>query len=179
MLENCPPRVRFGLLVLFAVSTADAASAAGPTTCPPGGIDATALVCEINAARASAGRAELAATPALARAATAHATDMVERHYFAHDSPGGGTPVTRARRAGYLRGMERWAIGEVLIWNRGSPVTAAAAVAAWLASPDHRRILLRRRYEDVGAGIVPGAPLGDPALQPATTIAVSLGRREG
>jgi uncharacterized protein YkwD len=179
VLENCPPRVRFALLVLIAVSTADAAAAAGPRACPPGGTDAIAVVCEINAARAAEGRGALASTPSLARAAAAHAADMVERRYFAHDSPDCTTPVTRARRAGYLRGAERWSIGEVLIWSRGRPLTASAAVDAWLASPAHRRVLLRRRYEDVGAGIAPGAPLGDPATQPATTIAVSLGRRSG
>ena len=179
MLDNCPPRVRLGLLVVAAVTTADAAAAAAPSACPPGATDATAVVCELNVARAEAGRGALASTPSLARAATAHATDMVERRFFAHDSPGGGTPVTRARRAGYLRGIERWSIGEVLMWSRGQPLTAAAAVDAWLASPDHRRILLRRRYEDVGVGIAPGAPLGDPATQPAATIAVSFGRRAG
>jgi uncharacterized protein YkwD len=179
VLDNCPPWVRLGLLVLFAVNTADAAAAAGPSACPPGATDATAVVCELNAARADVGRGPLASTPSLGRAATAHATDMVERHFFAHDSPGGGTPVTRVRRAGYLRGIERWSIGEVLMWSRGQPLTAAAAVAAWLASRDHRPILLRRRYEDVGVGIAPGAPLGDPAIQPATTIAVSFGRRSG
>jgi uncharacterized protein YkwD len=168
-----------GLLVLLAVSTADAAAAAGPGACPPGATDATAVVCELNVARAAAGRGPLAATPSLERAATAHATDMVARQYFAHTSPGGGTAATRARRAGYLRGMERWSIGEVLMWSRGAPLTAAAAVGAWLASPAHRDILLRRRYEDVGAGIAPGAPLGDPASQPAATIAVSFGRRAG
>lgn len=179
MLENFPPRGRFALLVLLAVTTADAAAADTPPSCPPGGTDAAAVVCEINAARAEEGRGALASTPSLARAATAHAADMVERQYFAHESPGGATPATRARRAGYLRGAEHWRIGEVLMWSRGSPLTAKAAVDAWLASPGHRRILLGRRYEDVGAGIAPGAPAGNPANQPATTIAVSFGRRSG
>ncbi len=48
---------------------------------------------------------------------------------------------------------------------------------AWLASPGHRRVLLERRYADVGVGIAAGAPSGNPATQPATTMAVSFGRR--
>lgn len=179
MLGHTPPRVRLALLVLLAAFTADVPAAADPSPCPPGGTDAAALVCELNAARAAADREPLRSRPALERAATRHAADMVERGYFAHGSPGGDNAADRARRAGYLRGAERWRIGEVLIWTRGTPLTAAAAVQAWLGSPAHRRVLLQSRYEDVGAGIVPGAPLGDPATQPATTISVSLGRRSG
>jgi uncharacterized protein YkwD len=136
-------------------------------------------VCELNAARAAAGRDPLRARASLERAAADHAEDMVARRYFAHDSPGGANAATRARRAGYLRGAERWRIGEVLIWSRGRTLTAKAAVDAWLASPSHRRVLLQRRYEDVGAGIAVGAPFGDPAAQPAATVAVSFGRRSG
>ena len=177
MLGHTPPRVWLALLVFLAVPTADAAGAAGPSPCPPGGIDATALVCELNLARAEAGRGALRARPPLERAATGHAADMVERGYFAHDSPGGANAADRARRAGYLRGAEHWRIGEILIWTRGVPLTGAAAVRAWLGSPAHRRLLLHPRYDDVGVGIAAGAPLGDPATQPATTIAVSFGRR--
>ena len=119
MQGHTPPRVWLALFVLLAVSTADAAAAADPSPCPPGGIDATALVCELNLARANAGREPLRSHPALERAATGHAADMVERRYFAHDSPGGANAADRARRAGYLRGAEHWRIGEVLIWTRG------------------------------------------------------------
>ena len=176
---HTPPRVRLALLVLLPCILAGEAAAAGPPICPPGGTDRAAVVCELNAARAEAGREPVRARPSLERAATAHAADMVERRYFAHDSPGGSSAADRARRAGYMRGAERWRIGEILIWTRGTPLTAKAAVDAWLASPSHRRILLSRPYDDVGVGIVPGAPSGDPEAQPATTIAVSFGRRSG
>jgi uncharacterized protein YkwD len=167
------------LLVLFSALVADVAVAADPTPCPPGGTDRAAVVCELNTARADAGREPVRARPSLERAATGHAADMVERRYFAHDSPGGSSAADRARREGYMRGAERWRIGEILIWTRGTPLTATAAVDAWLASPDHRRILLFGRYDEVGVGVVPGAPSGSPDGQPATTIAVSFGRRSG
>jgi uncharacterized protein YkwD len=179
VLGRTPPWVRLALLVLFAVPTADAAAAAGLPPCPPGGIDHAAVVCELNAARAEAGRGTLRERPSLQRAATAHAEDMVARHYFGHESPDGDNAAARARRAGYLRTADRWRIGEILIWTRGAPLTAAAAVDAWLASPPHRRVLLQRRYEDVGAGVASGAPAGNEATLPATTIAVTFGRRSG
>jgi uncharacterized protein YkwD len=179
LLGHTPPRAWLALLVLFAVPTADVAVAADPSPCPPGGIDATAMVCELNAARAEAGREPLQSRHTLEAAATRHAADMVERRYFAHDSPDGANVADRARRSGYLRGAEHWRMGEVLIWTRGAPLTAASAVRAWLGSPAHRRVLLQPRYEDVGVGIAAGAPLGDPATEPATTIAITFGRRSG
>jgi uncharacterized protein YkwD len=146
--------------------------------CPPAGTDRAALVCEINAARAKAGSGPLQPRPSLHDAARAHATDMVERGYFAHVTPEGRGPVARIRRAGYLRRARRWRVGETLLWRRGgAPLTAADAVAAWLASPPHRRVLLASAYEDVGVGLVAGAPLGDPGLQPAATLVVNVGRR--
>jgi len=179
VLGRTPPWVRLALLVLFAVPTVDVAAAAVLPPCPAGGTDHAAVVCELNAARAAAGRGLLRERPSLQRAADAHAADMVARHYFGHDSPEGDNAAVRARRAGYLRAAERWRIGEILIWTRGAPLTAKAAVDAWLASPAHRRVLLQRRYEDVGAGIAAGAPAGDEATLPATTMAVTFGRRSG
>jgi uncharacterized protein YkwD len=177
VLGHIPPRARLALLVLVALAATDGSSASGSPTCPPGGIDRAAIACELNVARAQAGLPPVRARPALERAATAHAEDMVARGYFAHETPAGTGPAERARRAGYLDGAVRWRIGEVLIWSRGTPLTAEAAVTAWLGSPDHRRILLRRAFRDIGVGIAAGAPFGSADAQPATTIAVSFGRR--
>jgi uncharacterized protein YkwD len=76
-----------------------------------------------------------------------------------------------------MRRAGGWRIGEVLAWSCGAPLTASAVVDLWLGSRPHRRILLSRRFRDVGAGPVAGAPVGDPALQPATTVTVVFGRR--
>jgi uncharacterized protein YkwD len=162
---------------LLAALALDGTAAADPPTCQPGASDRAAIVCEINAARADAGRAPLESRTSLVGAADAHSRDMVARRYFSHDSPEGEGPADRARRAGYMRHADIWRIGEVLAWSRGETLTAAAAVDLWLDSPPHRRILLSRRYRDVGAGPVAGAPLGDPAVKPATTITVVFGRR--
>ena len=97
MLGRTPPWVRLALLVLFAVLTVDAAPAAVLPPCPPGGTDHAAVVCELNAARAAAGRGVLHERPSLQRAAAAHAADMVARHYFAHASLERTSPAFRQR----------------------------------------------------------------------------------
>jgi uncharacterized protein YkwD len=173
-----PPPARLALpTVVAALAVYGTAASADPPTCPPGGTDRAAILCEINAARAEAGRAPVRSRASLVDAARGHSADMVERRYFAHESPEGTGPSDRARDAGYMRHAESWRIGEVLLWSRGETLTAARAVDLWLGSPSHRRILLSPRYRDVGAGPVAGAPLGDPGLQPATTITVVFGRR--
>ena len=66
----------------------------------------------------------------LAAAARAHSADMVNRHYFEHDSPDGGTPEDRASAAGYSDyGGENIAYGQR---------SAAEVVSDWMGSPDHR-----------------------------------------
>jgi uncharacterized protein YkwD len=173
-----PPSAGLVVATLLAAFAVDAAVAASdPPQCPPGASDPAAIVCEINAIRAAAGLAPLRSRPSLADAAEAHSRDMVARRFFAHDAPDGDSPADRARQAGYMRSADSWRVGEVLAWSRGGTLTAAAAVQMWRGSPKHRRILLSPRYRDAGAGPVAGAPLGDPAVQPATTVTVVLGRR--
>ena len=172
-----PPPALSVLLVLLVAIAAEGRAVADPPTCAAGAADRAAIVCEINAARAEAGRLSLRSRSSLADAAHAHSSDMVERRYFAHESPEGEGPAERARRAGYMRHAGSWRVGEILLWSRGEPLTAARAVDMWLESPSHRRILLSPRYRDVGAGPVDGAPVGDPAVGPATTVTVVFGRR--
>ncbi len=174
-----PPSARLALPALVAAIAVDgtATAAVDPPNCPPGASDRAAIVCEINAARAEAGRGTVRSRPALVEAARAHSSDMVQRNYFAHESPEGAGPADRARRAGYMRNTDEWQVGEVLLWSRGEPLTAARAVELWLDSPAHKHILLARRYREVGVGPVAGAPMGDPGRQPATTVTAVFGRR--
>lgn len=174
MSGRVPPSVR---LAIAACGAALALPGAAAAACPAGATDGAAVVCEVNAARAGAGLAPLRFRPSLAAAARAHADDMVARRFFAHADPDGDGPAQRARRAGYLDDARSWRLGEVLAWWRGEPLTAAAVVRMWLDSTKHRGVLLSPRYRDIGPGIAPGAPAGDPRLAPATTMTVLLGRR--
>jgi hypothetical protein len=118
-----------------------------------------ALACELQRVRTRRDLPRLRPNHALARAARGHAADMVRRHYFAHISPGGRDVADRARRTGYATDACAWRLGEVLAWGVGGRSTAAATVRAWMDSPDHRHILVSRRYSDLGVAMVAGTPL--------------------
>ena len=131
-----------------------------------------ATVCLVNQRRAKAGLRKLRADRRLGRAATAHSKDMVAEGYFAHDSPEGGTIVTRAKRAGYLTGSERrWMLAENIAVGQGSGGTAAAIVRSWMRSPGHRANVLMEQSRDAGVGIAAGQPTGDPGV----TITLDFG----
>ena len=96
-----------------------------------------AMLCLVNRARMSAGLSPFRAERHLARAASRHAADMGRRHYFAHVSPSGKSPMSRARSAGWRGG-----VGEVIAWGCGTLSSPRATLNAWLNSPPHRAILL-------------------------------------
>jgi len=135
-----------------------------------------AVLCEIAAVRARREVRALRANGRLDLAAGRHATDMFERRYFSHVSPGGGDLADRARRAGFARPRCSWSVGEVLAWGVGPRSTAASTVRAWLDSPSHRRILVSRRYGQLGLGLQAGTPFDE--FPGGVTVAAMLGRRD-
>lgn len=132
----------------------------------------------LNAARATQGAPALRPDPRLARSARAHSRDMVARHYFDHVSPRGAGLRERVARTGWTRGRNGWRLAENLGWGSGSLATPSAIVAAWLDSPDHRRILLDRRLRVDGIGIAPGTPQGAPGATYTADFGPAGNRRE-
>jgi uncharacterized protein YkwD len=142
---------------------------AGPGVCPGsstiptgsniGGVKASVL-CLLNAQRTSRGLGPVKLNGKLAKAALAHSSDMVSRHYFAHDAPGGGNVVTRAKKAGYIPRIGLWTVGENLAFGSGSAASAADIMQAWMNSPPHRANILTKAFKEIGIGIVSGAPKG-------------------
>jgi len=112
---------------------------------------ATQVLAGLNDARRAQGLPSLAPSAGLAAAAAQHAREMVSLGYFAHDSSDGTAFWRRIARSYPSRGCSRWAVGETLYWTAGG-AAAAAVAAAWLASPEHRRILLGD-WAEVGVGI--------------------------
>jgi uncharacterized protein YkwD len=102
---------------------------------------ATALMGAMNGARASAGLSAVRASPALRAAAAAHTAEMIDLGYFGHESSAGSL-LQRMPRSYHQ-------VGEILFEGTG-PVDAGSVVAAWLASPEHRAILLGNSWRDVG-----------------------------
>jgi uncharacterized protein YkwD len=142
-------------------------------TAPP--LVRDALLCEIGRVRAATDVRRLRPDDRLDLAAARHATDMYERKYFSHVSPGGGDLADRAGRAGYALRRCSWRVGEILAWGVGPRSTAAGTVQAWMDSPGHRRILISRRYREVGLGLQAGTPFD--AFPVGVTVAAVLGRR--
>jgi uncharacterized protein YkwD len=134
-----------------------------------------ALVCEIARVRTATDARRLRPDGQLDLAAARHAVDMFERRYFSHTSPGGGELADRAQRAGYALRRCSWRVGEVLAWGVGPRSTAARTVRAWMDSPAHRRIIVSRRYRELGVGMQAGTPYDE--FPSGVTVAAVLGRR--
>jgi uncharacterized protein YkwD len=134
-----------------------------------------AMLCEIEQVRERRDVRDLRTNAQLDLAASRHATDMWERRYFSHVSPGGGDLADRARRSGFAKRGCSWMVGEVLAWGVASRSTAAGTVRAWMNSPGHRRILISRRYGQIGIGLQAGTPFD--AFPTGLTAAAVFGRR--
>lgn len=146
---------------------AHAVPAAGPDR------SRVATMCLINRFRAAHGRRPLRFNRQLARAAQAYSQRMAAERFFSHTAPGGGTMVDRLRRSGYIRSGASWSVGENLAWGTNALASPANIVAAWAASPGHRRNLLRRTYREAGIGLVTAAPTGEPGA----TYTINFGAR--
>lgn len=124
-----------GFFLLAAASTASARGLTGSES---------SLLQAINGARASHGLGRVAVDFRLTRTARSHSSDMVRHQYFSH-----GAFATRVRASGAAGPM----FGEALAWG---PASASWVVSRWLASPEHRAILLRPGFRRVGIGAVRG-----------------------
>ncbi len=105
------------------------------------------LVTLINGVRNQNGVPALAYDSALERAATAHTLDMLRRRYFAH-----GDYVGRMLHFGVVAHR----VGENLAWGHGVYSDPRMIVRAWLASPEHRVVMLDRRYQRLGVAAANG-----------------------
>jgi uncharacterized protein YkwD len=142
----------------------------------------TALHCLLNQTRIRYRLKLLNPNRCLRKAALAHASDMVVRAYFAHDTPGGRDPGARARTAGYAPGRSRWVVGENLAWGTAPNGSPAWVQDNWMRSPTHRANVLRRDFRDVGVGAVSGAPpraVRSTRNRPAVTYAAEFGVARG
>ena len=159
------PRRRLVVMsVLLASLALNASASAAFGGCPGGDFPAAsppslvrAVFCEVNSMRASHKLRRLRHNRRLTQAALRHARDMLRRRYFSHRSPEGTTVTTRVRRAGYGAHREDVFAGEVLgLGFVGTPwaLTPRGLVRKWLASPSHRRVLVSRRYRELGIGSV-------------------------
>jgi uncharacterized protein YkwD len=132
---------------------------------------AKSVRCLINEERRRRGLRELDGHSALKKAANGHSRRMVSAGCFAHTCPGEPDLVRRVTSTGYLPcGACTWSVGENIAWGQGRHSTPAATVAAWMASPGHRQLILTGSMEDVDIGVRTGKP-GNPGADAATYTA--------
>lgn len=170
-----PARRAFFVVALFifvmtALNSGQPAAAADQTAIA---LTSTAIVRDINRARAKVWLPYLHSNPALNKAAEAQTQDMFKRQYFAH-------------RAGKLsftyfvsqQHLDTKTIGQNLGLN---PTSSAGLIRAWLNSITHRRNLYNRQYTDIGVAVIRGQFFGRPtviavayfaSLAPATIASV-------
>ena len=122
----------------------------------------TALTNFTNEARESLGIQALKENPKLEEAAYLKAKDMIEKDYFAHQSPNGISPWYWFKKAGYDYKFagENLAIGFL---------DSEEVYRAWLDSPSHKKNLLDPNYKEIGIAVLKGDFQGS-----ETTVVVQL-----
>ena len=117
--------------------------------CADGGAHvASGFGAELNSFRAGQGAGPVAPNARLQRAAQSHATDMEQRGYFSHQSPGGPNGTSMRDRVA-ASGYRACAAAENIAQGQD---TEAEVMAAWRESSGHRRNMLGARYADYGLG---------------------------
>jgi uncharacterized protein YkwD len=117
---------------------------------PPAAVPSATLMSQVvtmtNQQRAANGCPQLAVDRELTRASVRQSGYMARTGLFTHVWSDGTTFVARAREAGY-----RQPSGENIAWGYEN---AAQVMAAWMASPHHRRNILNCDAKSIGTGVV-------------------------
>ncbi len=161
-------------VALACLAIAIPASAARTLPRAGGALDA-AIVAQLNVIRARAGLRSLRTNGELATAARGHSLEMTSLGYFAHESADGASMADRVRAS--YGGGHRWMVGENLLWSSPT-VGGVRAVSLWMASPEHRAIIMTAGWRDVGCAAVhteAGAGVYDDL--PVTVVTCDFGVR--
>jgi uncharacterized protein YkwD len=133
------------------------------------------IIAQLNVVRAHAGLRTLHPNGELTVAARGHSAEMTDLGYFSHDSANGASMVDRVRES-YVGGR-RWTVGENLLWSSPA-VGSLRAVTLWMASPEHRAIILTPGWRDIGcASVHADAAPGVYADLPVTVVTCDFGVR--
>jgi uncharacterized protein YkwD len=121
-----------------------------------------ATLCAVNEQRVQNGLAPLTLNTVLQGAALEHSQDMVQHHFFSHDSNSGEDFEDRILRFQYAPTNVQFVAGENLAWGTLSLSTPDAIVTSWMNSPEHRANMLSPDFKELGVGVVASTPSGDP-----------------
>jgi uncharacterized protein YkwD len=117
-----------------------------------------AAVCLLNRVRASFGERPLHANRYLQLVAGRQVRQMVGWNYFADQPPAGASAARLIASSRYGARAARLATGQNIGWGTGPYATPASMVAAWMASPPHRMLILTPAFSAVGVGVSPRLP---------------------
>ncbi|MFF3906357.1 CAP domain-containing protein [Streptomyces sp. NPDC001848] len=143
------PRAKPSPSATTAPATRPTASSAPASSAPS---SATArVVALVNSERAQAGCAPLSVNSKLAKAAQEHSADMAAHRNMSHTGSDGSSPGDRITAAGYS-----WSsYGENIAYGYSTP---ESVMAAWMASPGHKRNILDCGFKEIGVGLAqPGS----------------------
>lgn len=100
----------------------------------------------VNAERSKMGLAPLKLNWQLSRVARYKSQDMIDKNYFAHQSPTYGSPFDMMKAFGitYMSAGENIAYGQQ---------TATAVMTAWMDSAGHKANILSANYSEIGVGL--------------------------
>ena len=115
------------------------------------------LMTLVNHLRAKHHLHQLTVVASLERASRAHSRQMVRREYFGHNSASGESLGARLIRFGYTTtGCTSWTVGENIAYGYQANGTPHAIFMAWWHSPAHRRVMLTKRFRNLGIGRASG-----------------------
>ena len=100
----------------------------------------------VNKERAARGLTLLKYNTELARMARIKSQDMIDKKYFAHESPTYGSPFKMMESFGFKFS----AAGENIAYGQR---TAAEVMNTWMNSPGHRANILSESYTTIGVGV--------------------------
>lgn len=186
MIRPALPRTRAALAAAAAILVAGAVVAAVPATASPKDSGTSVLTAMpsldaqitagINATRARYGLARVRLSRPLRAAAAFHSFDLAGSGTFSHDSSDGTSAWQRLAHYYPSAGYRRWQVGETL-FSASPGVTAAAAVGDWLASPEHRAILLTPAFREIGVSSVHSAAADGSSGDDFTVVTADFGVR--
>ncbi len=111
------------------------------------------LAAEVNKFRAAHGLPPLQMSPELKAAAQAHSLELAEKGYFSHASSDGGSFWERVKRFYPVGESQFWSVGENLYWS-SEEHSASFVINRWSTSPEHRRVLERKKWREMGVSAV-------------------------
>jgi uncharacterized protein YkwD len=172
------------LTIITAVAVLAGAAAGGMSTTRSArrsgstlsGLESRILV-QLNRIRVVHGLAPLRLNRRLEVSSVQHSREMGEQGYFAHDSSDGTSFWQRITQLYAADSHASLAVGENLLWSTPN-VRAAAALRAWMSSPEHRTNILAPTWREIGVGAVRfAAAPGVFGGLPVTIITTDFGAR--